>query len=107
MAVLLIPSPPPAPSPPLPPPPRSVVLSLIMANKVATNNQLDAAFEYLTKLGPDPLDERALQDAAGVGVVITQEEVRGGARGQATCIQRKGIERNDVSSGVYAAHTGS
>ncbi len=32
--------------------------------------QLDAALAYLAKLGAQPLDNAALEDAAGVGVVV-------------------------------------
>lgn len=34
------------------------------------NNQLEGAFEYLKNLGDKPVDIRALEESAGVGVVV-------------------------------------
>ena len=39
-----------------------------------SNAQLDCAFEYLGKLGAEPLDRAALEEAAGVGVEVTPEQ---------------------------------
>jgi len=34
--------------------------------------QLDGAFEYLKKVGGEPLDAAALEEAAGIGVVVSE-----------------------------------
>ena len=35
------------------------------------NNQLEGAFEYLKNLGDSPVDIKALEESAGVGVVVS------------------------------------
>ncbi|KAK9832832.1 hypothetical protein WJX81_005150 [Elliptochloris bilobata] len=47
----------------------------VMTAKVKNKLQLDAALTYLAKRGPQPLEPEALNEAAGVGVVVTPEEV--------------------------------
>jgi len=55
---------------------RSVVISLILDESIKSNSQLDAAFDFLKKLGPEPLDTAALNSAAGVGVVVSLDTIK-------------------------------
>lgn len=37
--------------------------------------QLDGAYEYLKKVGSEPVDKAAFEEAAGVGIVISPEQI--------------------------------
>ena len=39
------------------------------------NNQLDGALEYLAKVGSDPIKPAELEEASGVGVEVTQDQL--------------------------------
>lgn len=54
---------------------RKLLLDLIAAGKVKTNAQVEGAFEYLSKTGAEPLDPKILEESAGVGVVVTSEQI--------------------------------
>ncbi|WIA16884.1 hypothetical protein OEZ85_013812 [Tetradesmus obliquus] len=54
---------------------RPMLLEAILAEKVKTTTQLDGAFEYLKKVGGEPTDAAAFEEAAGVGVVVTPEQI--------------------------------
>ena len=43
--------------------------------RIRSNAQLDAALEFLGKLGAEPLDLAAFEAASGVGVEVAEEEV--------------------------------
>ena len=42
---------------------------------VQASNQLDGALEYLGKVGSDPVDQAELEEASGVGVEVTHEQL--------------------------------
>lgn len=54
---------------------RPMLLDAILADKIKTTTQLDGAFEYLKKVGGEPTDAAAFEEAAGVGVVVTPEQI--------------------------------
>lgn len=37
---------------------------------------MDGAHEFLKRVGPSPLDTSALEEAAGVGVVVSTEQIQ-------------------------------
>ncbi|KAF6264766.1 tRNA synthetases class I, catalytic domain-containing protein [Scenedesmus sp. NREL 46B-D3] len=53
---------------------RPMLLEYILAEKIKTTTQLDGAFEYLKRVGGEPADAAAFDEAAGVGVVVTGEQ---------------------------------
>jgi glutaminyl-tRNA synthetase len=59
---------------------RKQLLDMITSDKVKSNAQLDAALEFLGKLGPTPLDLTQLEEAAGVGAVVTAEQIAAAVR---------------------------
>ena len=70
-----------------------VLLDYIVSDRIASNAQLDGALEYLGALGAQPLDIPALEEAAGVDVVVrtvigVQEGPWGPARGGCSAFSR-------------------
>jgi hypothetical protein len=59
-------APPPAPSAPSTTPP---------GHQTQSNAQLDGAFDYLKRVGPGAASKPELEEAAGVGVVVTPEQI--------------------------------
>lgn len=55
---------------------RKLLLDLVMSDKVNTMAQVDAAHEFLAKVGADAVSQKDLEEAAGVGVTISADEVR-------------------------------
>eukprot|EP01117_Protostelium_nocturnum_P012305 TRINITY_DN452_c0_g2_i1.p1 TRINITY_DN452_c0_g2~~TRINITY_DN452_c0_g2_i1.p1 ORF type:complete len:791 (+),score=286.40 TRINITY_DN452_c0_g2_i1:539-2911(+) len=53
---------------------RDLVVEMVANEKLHKNN-LDLAFKFLKKLGPDPLDVKEFERECGVGVVITRNDV--------------------------------
>ena len=47
----------------------------VVEARAQANNQLDAALEHLSALGSEPLDAPAFEEAAGVGVEVSPQEV--------------------------------
>ena len=43
--------------------------------RVQAGNQLDGALEYLGKIGSDPMNRAELEEASGVGVEVTHEQL--------------------------------
>lgn len=54
---------------------RKLVVDLISSGKVKSTAQIDGSYQYLTKVGSEPADVKALEEAAGVGVVVTPEQI--------------------------------
>ncbi|KXZ51794.1 hypothetical protein GPECTOR_11g237 [Gonium pectorale] len=54
---------------------RPMLLGYVMCEHMKSNAQLDGAFEYLRKVGSTEVDKKALEESAGVGVVVTQEQI--------------------------------
>ena len=54
---------------------RATLLDYIKAEKIKSNAQLDGALEHLAHVGPGALDAAAFEAAAGVGVVVSAEEL--------------------------------
>jgi hypothetical protein len=50
---------------------RPVLLRHVAEETIKSPPQLDGAFEFLKKLGPETLDGAAFEEAAGVGVVVS------------------------------------
>jgi Glutaminyl-tRNA synthetase, non-specific RNA binding region part 1 len=61
--------------------PLSLPAHLPTCPRLQSPPQLDGAFEYLKRIGGEPLDAAALEEAAGVGVVVTQEQVAAAVAG--------------------------
>ncbi|GIL78897.1 hypothetical protein Vretimale_110 [Volvox reticuliferus] len=55
---------------------RPMLLGYIMCEHMKSNAQLDGAFEYLRKVGTTEVDKKMLEEASGVGVVITPEQIK-------------------------------
>lgn len=55
---------------------RPFLLSYVMADKIKTVPQLEGAFEYLKKIGTTALDTPQFEDAAGVGVLVTETQIK-------------------------------
>lgn len=54
---------------------RKQLLDLITSGKIKSNAQIEGAFEYLSKRGAEPIEQAALEEAAGVGVVVSPEDI--------------------------------
>lgn len=54
---------------------RKNLADLVASSKIKTPAQLDAAFQYLSSIGAEPLDQKALEETAGVGLEPTFEEI--------------------------------
>mmetsp|Transcript_551 Transcript_551/g.1641 ORF Transcript_551/g.1641 Transcript_551/m.1641 type:complete len:812 (+) Transcript_551:162-2597(+) len=54
---------------------RPTLLAYIADGRLKANNQLDAALEHLSAVAAGPLDAAAFEEAAGVGVEVTPEQV--------------------------------
>ncbi|OEL25098.1 Glutamine--tRNA ligase [Dichanthelium oligosanthes] len=54
---------------------RPDLIKYILSEKIKNSAQLDAALSFLSTLGPDPLDPVKFEDACGVGVVVSVEEI--------------------------------
>ncbi|KAI8472695.1 MAG: tRNA synthetases class I, catalytic domain-containing protein [Monoraphidium minutum] len=54
---------------------RPLLLGYVMGKQIKSNAQLDGAFELLKKVGPGDVGRPALEEAAGVGVVVSPEQV--------------------------------
>ncbi len=54
---------------------RKLLIDLITSGKVKSTAQIDGSYQYLTKIGSEPVDVKALEEAAGVGVVVTPEQI--------------------------------
>ncbi|KAF8065733.1 Glutamine--tRNA ligase [Scenedesmus sp. PABB004] len=54
---------------------RPMLLAYVAEDKIKSMPQLDGAFEYLRKLGGEPADAASFEAAAGVGVVVSAEEI--------------------------------
>ncbi|GAX82347.1 hypothetical protein CEUSTIGMA_g9776.t1 [Chlamydomonas eustigma] len=55
---------------------RPKLLEYIMTEKIKSVAQLDGAFEYLKKIGTTDLDTAVLETFAGVGIVISPEQIK-------------------------------
>ncbi|GAB4821823.1 hypothetical protein N2152v2_008869 [Parachlorella kessleri] len=54
---------------------RETLLRYIIDDKIKSNAQLDGALEYLGKVGSEAIDAAELEEAAGVGVEVTSEQI--------------------------------
>uniref|UniRef100_A0A3B6RR64 glutamine--tRNA ligase n=2 Tax=Triticum aestivum TaxID=4565 RepID=A0A3B6RR64_WHEAT len=54
---------------------RPALIDYIVSMKIKNPAQLDAALSFLTNVGPDPLDTGKFEEACGVGVVVSIEEI--------------------------------
>ena len=54
---------------------RKLLVDLIACGKVKNTTQIEGAFEYLSKVGAEAADQAALEQAAGVNVVVTPEQI--------------------------------
>jgi len=55
---------------------RPVLISYVLSTKIKNPAQLDAALSFLTNTGPDSLDVVKFEEACGVGVVVSIEEIK-------------------------------
>lgn len=55
---------------------RPMVLGHIMDGGISSLAQLEGAMSFLKKTAGKPLDEAGFRDAAGIGVVVTDEDIR-------------------------------
>lgn len=55
---------------------RPTLLEYIVSSKIKTPAQLDAAFSYYMKVGPESYQLKELEEACGVGVEVSLEEVQ-------------------------------
>ncbi|KAG2616825.1 hypothetical protein PVAP13_3NG177046 [Panicum virgatum] len=55
---------------------RPNLIKYILSEKIKNSAQLDAALSFLSTLGPDSLDLVKLEEACGVGVVVSFEEIQ-------------------------------
>ncbi|KAL6627299.1 hypothetical protein ACP70R_031025 [Stipagrostis hirtigluma subsp. patula] len=55
---------------------RPVLISYVVSTKIKNPAQLDAALSFLTNVGPDSLDLEKFEEACGVGVVVSIEEIK-------------------------------
>lgn len=55
---------------------RPVFLSYVMSDKIKSMPQLDGALDFLKKLGGAELDLKSLEESAGVGVVVTADQIK-------------------------------
>ncbi|XP_028757910.1 glutamine--tRNA ligase-like [Neltuma alba] len=54
---------------------RPTLLQYVVSSKIKTPAQLDAALSFLAALGPDNLDLRKFEEACGIGVEVSLEEI--------------------------------
>ena len=54
---------------------RPALLAYVMADKISKVPQIEGAFKYLKTVGDRDLDPGKLEEAAGVGVVVTEADV--------------------------------
>lgn len=55
---------------------RPNLIKYILSEKIKNSAQLDAALSFLSTLGPDSLDPVKFEEACGVGVVVSFEEIQ-------------------------------
>ncbi|OEL25456.1 Glutamine--tRNA ligase [Dichanthelium oligosanthes] len=55
---------------------RPVLIKYVLSTKIKNPAQLDAALLFLTNTGPDSLDVEKFEEACGVGVVVSIEEIK-------------------------------
>ncbi|CAN6336479.1 unnamed protein product [Urochloa humidicola] len=55
---------------------RPDLIKYILSEKIKSSAQLDAALSFLSTLGPDSLDPVKFEEACGVGVVVSFEEIQ-------------------------------
>ncbi|CAN6326894.1 unnamed protein product [Urochloa humidicola] len=55
---------------------RPDLIKYILSEKIKNSAQLDAALSFLSTLGPDSLDPVKFEEACGVGVVVSFEEIQ-------------------------------
>ncbi|KAL6782008.1 TSQ1 [Auxenochlorella protothecoides x Auxenochlorella symbiontica] len=83
---------------------RKTLLEYITSDKLKSNAQLDAALEFLAQTGSEPLDAGALDEAAGVGVVVTPDQISAAvASTLAQHAQRLQEERYHANTNVLLA----
>ena len=71
---------------------RPVFLSYVMNEKIKSMPQLDGALDFLKKLGGTELDPKALEESAGVGVVISTDQIKTAV---ADCIKSNKAKLNE------------
>ncbi|PRW56443.1 glutamine--tRNA ligase [Chlorella sorokiniana] len=55
---------------------RGELLAYITSDRIRSNAQLDGALDYLGKVGSEPIDVAAFEQAAGVGVEVGPEQIK-------------------------------
>lgn len=55
---------------------RPLLLTYVVEEKIKTTPQLEGAFDYLKKVGSMSVDNTALEEASGVGVVVTADQIQ-------------------------------
>ncbi|PUZ58400.1 hypothetical protein GQ55_5G507100 [Panicum hallii var. hallii] len=55
---------------------RPVLIKYVLSTKIKNPAQLDAALSFLSNIGPDSLDIKKFEEACGVGVVVSIEEIK-------------------------------
>ncbi|KAL6838739.1 hypothetical protein ACP4OV_031453 [Aristida adscensionis] len=55
---------------------RPVLIKYVVSTKIKNPAQLDAALSFLTNVGPDSLNLEKFEEACGVGVVVSMEEIK-------------------------------
>lgn len=59
---------------------RKTFLEYLTSGKINSTAQLDAAFAYLSAVGPEPLNSAELEAKSGVGVVVSDEDAEAAVR---------------------------
>ncbi|CAF3793634.1 unnamed protein product [Adineta steineri] len=54
----------------------SYLIKYICEEKIKTEQQLIAAIDYLLTNPTEPVDQKALEESAGIGVIVTSEEIK-------------------------------
>jgi len=55
---------------------RPVLIKYVLSTKIKNPAQLDGALSFLSNTGPDSLDVKKFEEACGVGVVVSIEEIK-------------------------------
>lgn len=72
---------------------RPHAIAMVMDKKLCTLPQMDACYKFLKAVGAESFDSAALEEACGVGVVVTREEVAAAVAGQIEAHKADILER--------------
>lgn len=72
--------------------PRVLAFNWLSHSILALIVQLDGAFEYLSKVGAEPIEGAAFETAAGIGVSVTAEDVAAGVAATVEAVKEQLLE---------------